>query len=135
MPETYHRIRDLIFQDHSIIDVSKMSDTIQKNISLLQKMHEVLMSNEIFNAKNMKDNKETKLKIDKIKSEYDNLISEDLGLVIENPIHIQRKEAPETRFLFEDADFSHDTIRELIRQGEEDAENQIDKRKVKSEGR
>jgi len=44
----------------------------------------------------------------------------DRGAIIEDIVRIERNE--ESHFIFEDADFSLVTIKQLIRQGQEDAE-------------
>jgi NTE family protein len=45
------------------------------------------------------------------------------GAIIRNIVRIERSE--DTHFLFEDADFSLNTIKHLIEQGEQDAENAL----------
>jgi len=47
------------------------------------------------------------------------------GAVIKKIIRIERQE--DVHFLFEDADFSSTTIKELIRNGEKDTENILEK--------
>ena len=54
--------------------------------------------------------------------EYNKLVS-FRGAVIRKIIRIERQE--KTPFLFEDADFSVTTIKNLIRQGEEDMEKAL----------
>jgi NTE family protein len=122
MPETYHRIRDLLFTDRSIQQNKEISDMINEYFSLIEQMYEVITS-DIQNIK-PKDAK-LKLKLDKIEAEYSKLQDNKLGLVMEKIIHIQRNERPRRHFIFEDADFSIDTIKELIKQGEEDAEDAL----------
>ena len=118
MPETYHRIRDLLFTDRTIEESKEMSKRAKKDLALIEQMHELIVS-EISSK-----NKDTKLKskLSKIEEEYTNLVTNKQGLIIDNIVHIQRKERPGRHFIFEDADFSIETIRELILQGEEDAE-------------
>ena len=60
----------------------------------------------------------SKIKLEKIKREYHKLACER-GTVIKEIVRIQRHE--HSHFLFEDADFSLATIRELIDRGEKDA--------------
>jgi NTE family protein len=48
--------------------------------------------------------------------------------MMEKIIHIQRIERPGRHFIFEDADFSIATIKELIKQGEEDAEDALERK-------
>jgi NTE family protein len=133
MPETYHRIRDLLFTDRSIQENKETSDMINQYLSLIEQMHEVITS-EIHNKH--KD-ANLKLKLDKIDAEYSKLLYNNRGLIIDKIIHIQRIERPERYFIFEDADFSIGTIKELIKQGEEDAEelfsNEYSKREPNKE--
>ena len=44
MPETYHRIRDLLFTDRSIQENKDISDIINEYLSLIEQMHEVITS-------------------------------------------------------------------------------------------
>jgi NTE family protein len=55
-------------------------------------------------------------------SEYRKLVQQR-GAIIKNIVRIERSE--DTHFLFEDADFSLDTIKHLIKQGEQDAEDTL----------
>ena len=66
--------------------------------------------------------------------QYNDIIQER-GAIIDELIYIQRKEKSGHHFLFEDADFSVDTIKQLIKEGEQDAEEtlkQTQKQLVKS---
>ena len=122
MPETYHRIRDLLFTDRSIQQNKEISDMINEYFSLIEQMYEGIT----FHIQNIKPkDAKLKLKLDKIETEYSKLQDNKLGLVMEKIIHIQRNERPGRHFIFEDADFSIDTIKELIKQGEEDAEDAL----------
>jgi len=123
MPETYHRVRDLLFTDRSIQQTKEISDSIKKHLSLIEQMHELIMSNNNPNI-NIKDAK-VKSRLDKIEEEYNNLVHNERGLIMDRIIQIQRIERAGRHFIFEDADFSIDTITELIKQGEEDAEDAL----------
>jgi NTE family protein len=123
MPETYHRIRDLLFTDRSIEQAKQLSDMVKNHISIVEQMQEVITSC----IHNKPGDTKLKLKFDKIKSEYDSFVHANQGLVIDKLIHIQRHELPGRRFIFEDADFSIETIKELIRQGEQDAEDALER--------
>lgn len=50
------------------------------------------------------------------------------GTMIDKLLLIQRRENPDHHFLFEDADFSIATIKELIKEGEKDAEEMLGNR-------
>jgi NTE family protein len=64
-----------------------------------------------------------------IEREYHKLAG-DRGTIIEEITKIERTE--DIHFIFEDADFSTKTIKNLIKQGEEDAENAIAEKKNKN---
>jgi NTE family protein len=57
-----------------------------------------------------------------IEKEY-NKLAYQRGAVIQDIVRIERTE--ESRFLFEDADFSFETIKKLITQGYNDAEKAL----------
>lgn len=57
--------------------------------------------------------------------EYCKLIQQR-GAIIRHVVRIERRE--DTHFLFEDADFSFDTIKHLIKEGERDAEEALKNR-------
>ncbi|MDE1827180.1 MAG: patatin-like phospholipase family protein [Thaumarchaeota archaeon] len=110
MMESWHRARDIMFADKTqwAIDVSKRTE---KHLDLMQKMHDILGNSHL-------DEKD-KAKLEEIEQEYDKLVFEQ-GAVIKNIVRIERKE--EVHYLFEDADFSSETITGLIEQGEKDTE-------------
>jgi hypothetical protein len=67
MPETYHRIRDLLFTDRSIQENKEISGMINEYFSLIEQMHEVIASN----IQNIKPkNAKLSLELDKIEAEY-----------------------------------------------------------------
>ena len=68
------------------------------------------------------DNKLNKEKFTKIEEEYDKL-AHQRGAIIREIVRIERAE--ESRSLFEDADFSDETIKKSIMQGERDAEKAL----------
>jgi NTE family protein len=124
MPETYHRVRDLLFHDISIGQISEVSDMVKKHLSLLEQMHEIIVSNSHKTENKDKDAK-TKASIEKIEKDYNDIISNGRGHIMEKLIHIQRKESMDHHFIFEDADFSIATIKRLIQEGEKDAEESL----------
>jgi NTE family protein len=119
MPETYHRVRDLLFHDISIKEIKRLSDTIKEYTSIMEQMRQLLLENN--NNNNTKDQK-TRSRIDKIEKDYSKLVSNRNGYIIRKLIHIERKESMGHHFLFEDADFSIATIERLIKEGEKDTE-------------
>jgi len=110
MSEAWHRARDIMHTDKTEHNL-RMSKVITRYLELLKEMHEI-----VSNA-NLDEETETRFK--KIEPEYHKLARER-GAIIQEIIRIERKE--ESHFIFEDADFSIATIKQLIKQGEEDAE-------------
>lgn len=108
MMESWHRARDIMFADKTqwAIEVSKRTEN---HIDLIQKMYDLLQNNIL-------DDK-SKPKLEEIKKEYQRLVFEQ-GAVIRKITRIERKE--DIHFLFEDVDFSSETIRKLIEKGEKD---------------
>ena len=113
MFETWHRARDIIHTDKTLHNV-KMSSVISRHIQLLEDMHNIITTSSDENAKSRFR--------ESIESEYRKLV-QHRGAIIRNIVRIERSE--DTHFLFEDADFSLDTIKHLIEQGEQDAENAL----------
>ncbi len=120
MPETYHRIRDLLFHDTSVKVAVETSDMIKKHLSLINKMYELLFKDNK-NLKHKHKDANRRLELNEIEKEYNDLVLNNHGKIMEL-IHIERKESKGHHYLFEDADFSITTIKELIREGEKDAE-------------
>lgn len=112
--EVWHRARDIMQTDKTYHNV-RMSRIITRYLGLLKDMHDLVM--------HLHDNDQLdermKERVKKIEREYHKL-AQERGAVIKQIIRIERKE--ESHFLFEDADFSAPTIKQLIKQGEEDAE-------------
>jgi NTE family protein len=116
MSEVWHRARDIMHTDKTEHNV-RMSKIITRYLTLLKEMHDIINGAKL--------DEKTKERVKKIEKEYHKLACER-GAIIEEIIRIERKE--ESHFLFEDADFSIATIKQLIRQGEEDAENILSKK-------
>jgi NTE family protein len=123
MPETYHRIRDLLFTDRSIEETAEISETAKKDLLLIEQMHDLMVSEISANTK-------SKSKFNKIEEAYNNLVHDKQGLIMDKIVHIQRHESPGRHFVYEDADFSIDTIKELILQGQEDAEDAMEQAEI-----
>lgn len=113
--EVWHRARDIIYTDKSEHNVH-MSKVITRYLKLIREMHDILDSSSL-------DDK-AKKRLDTIEQEYHRLASERGG-IIDKIIRIQRNE--HHHFLFEDADFSLGTIKELIDKGENDAKEALAK--------
>lgn len=120
MSESWHRARDIMHTDKTEHNM-RMSKIITRYLALLKEMHDIISTINL--------DEKAKARLEKIEPEYHKLACER-GAIIEEIIRIERRE--ETHFLFEDADFSLATIKQLIKQGEEDAENVIAKREEKT---
>jgi NTE family protein len=127
MLEAWHRARDIMYTDRTDSNV-RTSKIISRYLSLLKDMHEfvtrTIHSNDNSGVNN--DNKLNKEKFTKIEEEYDKL-AHQRGAIIQEIVRIERTE--ESRSLFEDADFSDETIKKSIMQGERDAEKALVKNK------
>jgi NTE family protein len=110
MLESWHRARDIVHTDKTLHNI-RMSSIISRYIRLLERMHEIIISSS--DGKTVSKFRQTSA------DEYDKLVQQR-GAIIRHVVRIERRE--DTHFLFEDADFSFDTIKHLIRQGEQDAE-------------
>ena len=120
MYESLHRIRDILFTDKSLGEIVKSSDIIKKHFKLMERMHSILSTTKLEgNAKS---------EFEELEEEFKGLI-EERGRIIDQTIHIQRKENPDHHFLFEDADFSSVTIKQQIKEGEKDAEAALAEKK------
>jgi NTE family protein len=117
MMDVWHRARDIMHTDKTDHDV-KMSKVISKYLLMMREMHDI-----ISNASLGEDLRE---RFGKIEPEYHKL-AEHRGAIIDEITKIERSE--DVHFILEDADFSIDTIRNLIRQGEKDAEITLAKKK------
>lgn len=113
MLESWHRARDIIHADKTLHSV-KMSAIISRYIRLLEEMHEIIVGS-------LDEQTVSKFK-ELSEGEYCKLIQRR-GAIIRNVVRIERSE--DTHFLFEDADFSLDTIKHLIKEGERDAEEAL----------
>jgi NTE family protein len=113
MFEVWHRARDIMHTDKTEHNV-RMSKIINRYLTLIRDMYEII------NTAKIDENAKTKLA--KIEQEYHKLACER-GTIIKEIIRIKRHE--HSHFLFEDADFSISTIKELIERGERDTKNTL----------
>jgi len=120
MFEVWHRARDIMFTDKTYHNV-RMSKIIARYLTLLKEMHDMVMH--LFDTNQLDE--ATKERFKKIEPEYHKLALER-GAIIREIIRVERSE--NVHFLFEDADFSIGTIKQLIMQGEEDAEKVLTKK-------
>lgn len=114
MPEAWHRARDIMHMDKTDQTV-RMSKIISRYLLMIKKMHDILESAPL--------DENSKKKLDAIESEYHKLACQR-GTIIKEIVRVERRE--ESHYLFEDADFSINTVKKLIRTGEEDAKKALE---------
>ena len=110
MSESWHRARDIMHTDKTDQSV-RMSKIISRYLLVIKKMHDILETSPL--------DEKTKKKFEELEPEYHKLACER-GAIIKEIARVERKE--ESHYLFEDADFSSETVKKLIRNGERDAE-------------
>jgi NTE family protein len=123
MFEAYHRARDIMHTDKTDQTV-RMSKAISSYLEMLKEMHNLLMEN----SDSGRLDEKSKERFLKMEPKY-HKFAVDRGAVIREITRIERQE--DIHFLFEDADFSRDTIKQLIQNGERDAENTLSKTRAK----
>jgi NTE family protein len=106
--EVQHRARDIMFSDKTIHNV-QMSKVITYYLRLIDDLYRMLEDN--FSS----EKKEDKEKFEKIRARYKK-VSEEHGAEIKRVHHITRSEPFPS--LYENADFSVDTIKASIKDGE-----------------
>jgi NTE family protein len=112
MMESWHRARDIMDSDKTEHSV-RMSKIISRYLSLIKNMHDFIESSNL--------DEKAKKEFEKIESEYNKLACQR-GAIIREIIRVKRQEKGDSHFLFENADFSLATIKQLISDGEKDAE-------------
>jgi NTE family protein len=120
--QSVHRARDILFEDKTNVNTNVFK-SISEQISLLDRMYEML---ERAYAMDTLDKDSMESFRNQISPEYDK-ISTRRGAVIDEMISIQRQE--KVHYLFEDADFSLDMIKQLIREGEQDTDKILEQYK------
>ena len=113
MSDSWHRARDIMHTDKTDNSI-RMSKVISKYLTLLREMHDIIS--------NVQLDDKMKEPFREIEKEYHKL-ADKRGAIIKRITRIERTE--DVHFFFEDADFSIDTIKKLVRQGEKDAENTL----------
>ncbi len=106
--EVHHRVRDIIYSDKSLHSV-KMSKTITYYLKLINDLYKMLEDQ--FDS----NEKEDKQKFEEIRSRYKK-VSEGHGAGIKGVHYIIRSEPFPS--LYENADFSVDTVKASIKEGE-----------------
>jgi NTE family protein len=107
LPMVYHRARDIMFCDKTQRQI-KMAKVVTRYLKYIEELHHLI-------EKNIDPAKIDKKQVEKLRHTYTKL-RRDRGAEIKNIIHITRDE-PFPRY-YEDTDFSLETIRSSIKQGE-----------------
>src|SRR5918912_1580182 len=116
--ESWHRARDILYLDKSHHEV-EVSDNLKEIYPLLEEMHDIIVDNN--NNIIMQNNEKLKNRFEQLENKYNSIIKRR-GRIINKLIQIKRNEDEKSHHsLFEDWDFSFPTIKELIKQGEQDA--------------
>ena len=113
MLDSWHRARDIMHTDKTDHNI-RMSKVISRYLTLLRQMHDIIS--------NVQLDEKMKESFREIEKEYHKL-ADERGAIIKKITRIERTE--DVHFLFEDADFSINTIKKLIEQGEIDAESAL----------
>jgi NTE family protein len=108
MAEVESRAKDILFSDKNMENI-KMSKLITRQIQLIERLYEVF--DKLVDKSKLDDEE-----VENIKSEYNTLIG-NYGAVIKSVTRIVRTEL-ESPSMLQNADFSPQTIKELIVQGE-----------------
>ena len=114
LAEVYHRARDIIFSDKTEHNI-KMSGVITRYLDFIEELYQIFEDNvdKLHLDKNLSN---------KIRRKYKKY-HEDHGAEIKEIYYFSRDE--KYPHIFENADFSPDTIKELIRAGEDKANKVI----------
>lgn len=116
LSDSWHRARDIMHTDRTDHNI-QMSRIIKRYLQLLNEMHDMLKAAPL--------DERAMERFAKMEKEYNKLAGQR-GAIIEEVVRIERKE--DVPFIFEDADFSITTIKELIKQGETEAEHVLRER-------
>jgi NTE family protein len=108
--EVEHRARDIMFSDKTLHSI-QMSKAITYYLGFIDELYQMIEDRFDFE----KEKKEDKEKLEKIRAKYKR-ISEEHGAEIKNVYYISRDEPFPN--LYENADFSANTIKASIREGE-----------------
>lgn len=115
MFEVWHRARDIMYADKTEHNLH-MSKIVTRYLKMIREMYDILATSTL--------DEKAKSRLEQLEKEYQKIAS-DRGGIINQIIRIQRSE--HMHFLFEDADFSLATVKELIDKGERDAKEALAK--------
>ena len=107
LSEVYHRARDIMFSDKTQRQI-RMSKVITRYLKYIEELHQII-------EKNIDPAKIDKKQVEKLRHTYTK-IKRERGAEIKKIIHITRDEP--FPYFYEDTDFSLETIRNSIKQGE-----------------
>src|ERR671911_1231593 len=111
MPEVYHRARDIMFSDKTAHNV-KMSKVITQYLRFIDELYQ-LVERHVSNKNHLSELDQ--MELDKARRKYKKM-TQDRGAEIKTIAHITREEP--FPYLYENPDFTPETIRELIAEGE-----------------
>ena len=115
MSEVMSRSKDLMFSDKTQ-SLQKMSRLITKHVNLIETLYDIFQDSD--------QSKIDKDKIDYINKEHSLLVDRYGAKILK--LNRITKVVPETQYPLQNADFSVETIKELIRQGEKKAVEYLD---------
>lgn len=115
MSEVMSRSKDLMFSDKTQ-SLQKMSRLITKHVNLIETLYDLFQDSD--------QSKIDKDKIDYINKEHSLLVDKYGAKILK--LNRITKVVPETQYPLQNADFSVETIKELIRQGEKKAVEYLD---------
>lgn len=119
MLDSWHRARDIMHTDKTDHNI-RMSKVISRYLILLKEMHDIIC--------NVQLDDKMKAWFRELEKEYHKL-ADERGTIIQSITRIERSE--DVHSLFEDADFSINTIKKLIWQGEKDTEDSLASNRLK----
>ena len=107
MTEVMSRAKDIMFTDKTE-SLIKMSRLITRHVNLIETLYDIIQESDL-----SKINKE---KIDYVNKEHSTLVEKHGAKILK--LHRITRNIPEAPYPLQNADFSVDTIKELIKQGE-----------------
>ena len=107
LSDVYHRARDIMFSDKTQRQI-KMAKVVTRYLKYIEELYQII-------DKNIDPAKIDKKQLEKIRHTYTK-VKRERGAEIKNIIHIIRDEP--FPYFNEDIDFSSETIRSSIKQGE-----------------
>jgi NTE family protein len=116
IPDAFHRARDIIFSDKTLHNV-RMSKVITQYLRFIDELYQIIQNN----VDQSKLDEETRAKIRRKYKKF----KQERGAEIKRISHITRKE--KYPHVYENADFTMETIRRSIREGEQATKEVLEK--------